>query len=92
MKTDETRFDVTERHHTSSDNMLEWAVAWAIIRSVVTSLPPGSLCQTPFDFLLWDFVGDEVYIQPVPVVLNFFKDLIRIPFEKLNSLMGKRQE
>jgi len=71
--------------------MVEWAVAWAIIWSkVVTSWRPGSLCQTPFDFLLRDFVEDEVYIQPVPVVLNVLKDRIRIPFEMLHSLLEER--
>jgi hypothetical protein len=31
----------------------------------------------PFDFFLWGFVKDEVYVPPMPITLNNLKDRIR---------------
>jgi hypothetical protein len=39
-----------------------------------TSWPLQSPDLTPLNFLLWGFVKEEVYVPPMPITLNNFKD------------------
>jgi hypothetical protein len=42
-----------------------------------TSWPPRSPVLITFDFFLWGFVKDEVYVPPMSITLNNLKDRIR---------------
>jgi hypothetical protein len=44
-----------------------------------------SRSDPPLDFFLWGFVKDELYVPPVPVTLNNFKDRIRTEIAKIDQ-------
>jgi hypothetical protein len=82
-------FNIMEHHHTST---LRWQHSW--IGSCLSSgSAKGGACTglhdllmwLLFDFFLWGFVKDEVYVLPEPITHNNLKDWIQTVIAKIGQ-------
>ena len=47
------------------------------------NVPPRSPVATPYDFFLWDYVKDQVYVPPLPASIPELKVRIRTAIETI---------
>jgi hypothetical protein len=53
----------------------------------LTCWPPRSPDLIPFDFFLWGYIKDRVYVPPLPVSLNELKQHITIAVASVDEDM-----
>jgi hypothetical protein len=58
-----------------------------VIVGVLTTWPPRSPDATPYDFFLWGYVKDQVYVPTVPANIPELKVRIRTAIETITADM-----
>jgi len=53
----------------------------------LNNLPPPSPDATPYDFFLWGYVKDKVYVHPLPASIPELKVRIRTAIETITADM-----